>query len=131
MNKLRNAAVLAGVQCLSVLAGASALYAGGLEGSVPEGQGVVTTFGGNASAVVYWISQPDGWHVVTTIGTKADCEADNIHSIMRFSALLAPGQTQSISVPVKEDEAQPTLLISRVADRIEVVTRDRASLTDH
>jgi hypothetical protein len=36
---------------------------------VREGQGVTTALSGNASAVTYWVSEPDGWHVVTTVDT--------------------------------------------------------------
>jgi hypothetical protein len=91
--------------------------------SVKEGQGVVTALGTDTSAITYWVSRPDGWHVVTTVGTNnADSfDAEN-RSVVRFSAVLLPGQSQSISVPVAIGEAQPVLLIRRVADRIEVDT---------
>ncbi|SDO88173.1 hypothetical protein SAMN05428967_0428 [Phyllobacterium sp. YR620] len=88
-----------------------------------EGQGISTVLGADASAVTYWVKQPDGWHVVTTVGTNG---ADNTHTesraVARFSAVLLPGQSQSISVPAELGKPQSTLLIRRVADRIEVET---------
>ena len=91
--------------------------------NVKEGQGVVTTLGTNASAITYWGSRADGWHVVTTVGMRSadGSDAEN-RSVARFSAVLLPGQSQSISVPVAIGEAQPVLLIRRVEDRIEVQT---------
>ena len=37
--------------------------------TVREGQGVTTDLGANASAITYWVSGSDGWHVVTTVDT--------------------------------------------------------------
>lgn len=91
--------------------------------SVREGQGVVTALGTDTSAITYWVSQPDGWHVVTTVGTKGAGSSDaDDRAVVRFSAVLLPGQSQSISVPVALGEQQPMLHIRRVADRIEVET---------
>ena len=91
--------------------------------SVREGQGVVTALGTDTSAITYWVSQPDGWHVVTTVGTKGAGSSDaDDRAVVRFSAVLLPGHSQSISVPVALGEQQPMLHIRRVADRIEVET---------
>jgi hypothetical protein len=35
--------------------------------AVAERQPVVTELGTNASAITYWVSESDGWHVVTTV----------------------------------------------------------------
>lgn len=90
---------------------------------VNEGQGISTVLGNDTSAITYWVSEPDGWHVVTTIGTN---NATNVNvenrPVARFSAVLLPGQSQSISVPVELGKPQSTLLIRRVADRVEVET---------
>ncbi|HMF68023.1 MAG TPA: hypothetical protein VK602_10485 [Phyllobacterium sp.] len=93
------------------------------ERNIEEGQGVVTTLGGDTSAITYWVSQDDGWHVVTTVDTKTSAGSDtDKHAVVRFSAVLQPGQSHSISIPVAIGEKQPVLLIRRVADRIEVDT---------
>ena len=104
-----------------MIATASPVHASEQLPNVKEGQGVVTSLGPNASAITYWVSQADGWHVVTTVDTKSpeSSESGN-HAVVRFSAVLQPGQSQSISIPVTIGERQPKLLIRRVADRIEV-----------
>jgi hypothetical protein len=104
----------------AVSAFSSALYAAKPVQSVREGQGMVTKLGPHASAVTYWVSKSDGWHVVTTIDTASDDIADNGHAIVRFSSLLLPGQSQEISVPATIGQHQPVLHIRRAADRIEV-----------
>jgi hypothetical protein len=108
---------------------ASAVQASEQDPNVNEGQGVATALGPNASAIAYWVSQADGWHVVTTVDTtNAEGSEPNDHAVVRFSAVLQPGQSQSISIPVAIGERQPELLIRRVADRIEV--EGNADLSD-
>ncbi|MET1028594.1 MAG: hypothetical protein ABWY00_15610 [Dongiaceae bacterium] len=86
-----------------------------------EGEGVVTKVSDTVSAVTYWASESDGWHVVTTIdsvtgqGSKAEQ-----HAIIRVSGLLQPGQSQVISVPAAVNEPSPSLRISRTGNRINV-----------
>ncbi len=87
---------------------------------VQEGQGIVTALGTKASAVTYWTSQADGWHVVTTVNTAGTEDTGSDGNVVRFTSVLAPGQSQSISVPVAIGEVQPVLNIRRVADRIEI-----------
>jgi hypothetical protein len=89
--------------------------------AVLENQAVVTDLGGNATAVSYWASAPDGWHVVTTVSTVVGADGDaEQHGFVRFSATLAPGQEQLISVPLAVGERQQVLRIRRVGDRIEM-----------
>jgi len=93
--------------------------------AVRERQGIVTRLGTNASAVTYWVSQPTGWHVVTTIdiGNRNDADTAN-HAVARFEASLLPGQSQVISVPAASGTSLPELRIRRVADRIEIEQND-------
>jgi hypothetical protein len=42
------------------------------------------------------------------------------HAVVRFSAVLLPGQSQLISVPVAIGEPQQVLRIRRLGDQIEV-----------
>jgi hypothetical protein len=116
--KIAGSAVLYGM-----IAATSPVQATEPDRNVREGQGVVTTLGSDTSAITYWVSQSDGWHVVTTVDTKtsAGSETDK-HAVVRFSAVLQPGQSHSISIPVAVGEKQPLLLIRRVSDRIEVET---------
>lgn len=84
-----------------------------------EGQGVTTELGAGARAITYWVSAPDGWHVVTTVDAGPG-DAVQQRLVVRFAAVLAPGQSQLISVPFAAGEAQPVLRIRRIGDRIEV-----------
>jgi hypothetical protein len=81
----------------------------------------VTELDANTSAITYWVSESDGWHVVTTVdavmGLPGDAEK---HAVVRFSSLLLPGQSQLISVPVAIGERQQVLRIRRLDDQIEV-----------
>jgi hypothetical protein len=93
--------------------------------AVREGHAVTTELSGNASAVTYWVSKSDGWHVVTTVDTAIGGNGDaERHAIVRFSAVLQPGQSQSISVPFAIGERQQVLRIRRLRDRIEVARVD-------
>ena len=92
-----------------------------LNSTVREVQGVTTELGANASAITYWVNEADGWHVVTTvdilIGQSDD--SDN-HAIVRFSSVLLPGQSQTISVPLPIGERQRILHIRRLRDELEI-----------
>ena len=96
---------------------------------LPEGQGVVTVLSVNASAITYWVSASDGWHVVTTVDTVFGLDGDaEKHAVVRFSAVLLPGQCQLISVPGPVGEPQQVLRIRRVGDHIEVVRLPASSV---
>jgi hypothetical protein len=117
---------LASILALGALAVGSTVPVSGLQAAQPshavhEGQGVVTELGANASAVTYWISAADGWHVVTTVDTVADGDgAAERHAVVRFTSVLQPGQSQVISVPAALGDTSPSLRIQRAAEGIEV-----------
>jgi hypothetical protein len=97
------------------------LKAAQLNNAVRENQAVVTELGANASAITYWVSEPDGWHVVTTVDTVIEQNGDaEKHAVVRFSSVLLPGQSQLISVPFAIGERQQVLRIRRLGDQIEV-----------
>jgi hypothetical protein len=108
-----------------ILAATLATAAPTLSASPPaeatEGQAVTTELGPSASAITYWVSEPDGWHVVTTVdivfGQDTDAER---HAVARFVGVLLPGQSQLISVPVAIGERQRALRVRRIGNRIEV-----------
>lgn len=87
--------------------------------AVRAGEAVVTELGVNASAITYWVSESDGWHVVTTVAIRPDQGQDNNTTVVRFSAVLLPGQLQRISVPVAIGERQQVLCIRRLGERLE------------
>ncbi len=110
--------------------GLSALLAAGLAtatlaaapagDALGESQPVLTALGDNASALTYWVSEADGWQVVTTVDTVTAQDKGEGHAIVRFAAVLLPGQSQLISVPATLGSASPSLRISRQGDRIAV-----------
>jgi hypothetical protein len=121
MMRLMKAAGAAGLLVAATMIASLPLRATQLDTMVRENQGVVTQLGANTTAISYWISAPDGWHVITTVNTVIgeDTEAEQ-HAIVRFAATLAPGQTQLISVPVASGERPQVLRIRRVRDAIEM-----------
>ena len=89
--------------------------------SVRENEAVVTRLGNNTTAVSYWASTPEGWRVLTTVDTVTGLDTDaEQHAIVRFSATLAPGQEQLVTIPVAIGEQAPALRIRRQGDRIEM-----------
>jgi hypothetical protein len=115
------AAGLFGILVAALATGAAALPATQHDSTVREGQAVVTELDANASATTYWVSESDGWHVVTTVDAVIgqDRHAEK-HTIVRFSSVLLPGQSQLISVPFAIGEQQQVLRIRRLGDQIEV-----------
>jgi ubiquinone biosynthesis protein Coq4 len=122
------AAGLAGILVAVLATATPELKADQLNNAVREGHAVTTELAAHASAVTYWVSASDGWHVVTTVDTviERNGEADK-HAVVRFSALLLPGQSQLISVPLAVGERQQVLRIRRLGDRIEVARVDGAA----
>jgi hypothetical protein len=121
MTSLAKTAGLAGILVFIFATVTPDLKAAGLDDGVRERQPVVTELGANASAITYWVSEPDGWHVVTTVDTVIGQEGDaETHAVVRFSSMLLPGQSQLISVPLAIGERQQVLRIRRTGDQIEV-----------
>ena len=82
---------------------------------------MVTELAPNASATTYWVAEPDGWHVVTTVDiVLGRGDVADQHAVARFSAVLFPGQVQVISVPYALGEQQQVLRVRRIDDRIEI-----------
>jgi ribosomal protein S12 len=120
MTNFIKAAALAGI-LVAVFATAPGLKADQPNNAVREGHAVTTELSGNASAVTYWVSKSDGWHVVTTVDTVTERNGEaGKHAIVRFSSVLLPGQSQLVSVPSAIGEQQQVLRIRRQGDRIEV-----------
>jgi hypothetical protein len=127
MTNFIKAAALAGILA-AVLATTPGLTADQPNNAVREGHAVTTELSGNASAVTYWVSKSDGWHVVTTVDTVTGRNGDaEKHAIVRFSSVLLPGQSQLVSVPSAIGERQQVLRIRRLGDRIEVARDDGAA----
>ena len=121
MTKLAKSVRLTGILIASLATAAPALPATQLDTALREGEARVTDLGANASAITYWESKSDGWHVVTTVDivTGQDGDAEK-HAVVRFSSVLLAGQTHLISVPVAVGQQQLVLRIRHLGDRIEV-----------
>src|SRR5215207_608060 len=100
MTRIIKAAALAGVLVAALTTASPGLNAAPANDRPREGEAVVTELSGNTSAITYWVSRSDGWHVVTTVGAVIgrDGEAQQ-HAAVRFSSVLLPGQSQLVSVP--------------------------------
>jgi hypothetical protein len=123
MIKLMKKAALAGVLVAFMASTALALELRAAErkNDVREGQAVVTELAPNASATTYWVAESDGWHVVTTIDiVLGRSDVADHHAVVRFSAVLFPGQVQVISVPYALGEQQQVLRVRRIDERIEI-----------
>jgi hypothetical protein len=121
MTNAIKAAGLAGILGVVLATATTAQPATQLDQAVREDQAVVTELDANTSAITYWVSEPDGWHVVTTVDTVIgqDSKAEK-HVVVRFASLLQPGQSQLISVPFAIGERQQVLRIRRLGDQIKV-----------
>jgi hypothetical protein len=121
MKSFIKVAGLAGILVLGSAATMSGPQAAEQAKSIREGQGLVTQLGTNASAITYWSSEADGWHVVTTVDTViGQGGPTEQHAVVRLITVLQPGQSQTVSVPAAVNEASPTLQIHRVADHIDL-----------
>jgi hypothetical protein len=121
MTSFVKAAGLAGILVLVFATVTPGLKADQLNKAVREGHAVTTKLGANASAITYWVSEADGWQVVTTVDTVIKQNGDaGEHAVVRFSSVLLPGQSQLISVPFAIGERQQVLRIRRLGDQIEV-----------
>jgi hypothetical protein len=118
MRRLAKAAGFAGILIATI---ANVAPAAQLNAAVPERQPVMTQLSVNASAMTFWVIEPDGWRVVTIVDTVIGRDSDaERHAVARFSSVLLPGQWQLISVPLPLGEQQRLLRVSRVGDRIQV-----------
>src|SRR5262245_47040755 len=114
MTRFLRAAGVAGM--LFVLGiGGTGLAAAQPDSTLREGHAAVTRLSANASAITYWVSTRDGWHVVTTIDTVVaqDGEAEE-YAVVRFSSVLQPGQSQAIYVPFASGQQPQIMCIGRL-----------------
>jgi hypothetical protein len=92
--------------------------------ALPQRANITTDLGNNVSAFTYWVDEADGIHVVTTIdavvGREGVPEQDR-HAVVRFSALILPGQSQVISVPGPVGSQSQALCIRRLGNRFGAV----------
>ena len=130
MTSFAKTAGLAGILVAVFATVTPELRAAQLDRTVREGHAVTTELGANASAITYWVSGSDGWHVVTTVDTVIEQNGDaEKHAVVRFSSVLLPGQSQLISIPFAISERQEVLRIRRLGDQIEIARIRRPCVT--
>jgi hypothetical protein len=100
---MRTFAKAAGLDGILVFATVTAeLKAAGVDEGLSESEAIVTKLNADVSAITYWVSEPVGWRVVTTVDTvTAQDSAAEKHAVVRFSSVLLPGRSQLISVPCR------------------------------
>jgi hypothetical protein len=87
------AAGLAGILAAVLATAAPASSTNQPDRTLRQGQAIETRLDATTSAITYWVSETDGWHVVTTvdavIGRDSDTER---HAVVRFTSVLLPGR---------------------------------------
>jgi hypothetical protein len=75
-----------------------------------------TELGGHFSALVYYIDEPDGFHVVVTTQQGARDKA----AVERFEAVLAVGQSAAVSIPRAVGEAPARIVLSNAGGHLHI-----------
>ena len=75
-----------------------------------------TKLGEHFSALVYYINQPDGFHVVVTTQQGARQKA----AVARFETVLAAGQSAVVSIPRAAGEAAARIVLSNASDHLHI-----------
>ena len=95
-----------------VLAGAVTVQAA----DIPPVTAYWTKLGERASALVYYIDEPDGFHVVvaTEQGTRKKAAA------LTFETVLATGQSAEVSLPPAAGEAWAQIVLSNAGNHLHI-----------
>jgi hypothetical protein len=117
---------------LLALAGVLALSVEARAATPAQGSAVVTPLGAGASAVTYWVDEPEGFRVVTTVDTvhPAEIGREDRHAVVRLSTILRPGQTQTVSVPGPAGSPPYAMRIRWLAGGVEVLAAGSETLTN-
>jgi hypothetical protein len=75
-----------------------------------------TKLGEHFSALVYYINEPDGFHVVVTTQQGAKQKA----AVARFETVLAMGQSAAVSIPRAAGEAPARVVLSNAGDHLHI-----------
>jgi hypothetical protein len=118
--KLSGAAAIA----IAVIAAAPS-NAPALHGTIQGTNAAVTHLAPGVGAFTYWMNGPGG-EVITLVRTSRNNSgavgAKDRDFVVRFSTVLAPGQSQTISVPGIDWGNPPTIRIRRLGETIEVTS---------
>ena len=72
--------------------------------------------GEHSSALVYYINEPDGFHVVVTTQQGARDKA----AVERFETVLAAGQSAAVSIPRAAGEAPARIVFSNAGSYLRI-----------
>ena len=75
-----------------------------------------TKLGARSSALVYYIDEPDGFHVVVTTQQGARDKA----AVERFETVLATGQSAAVSIPRAAGEAPARVVFSNAGGHLHI-----------
>ncbi|HEX3415091.1 MAG TPA: hypothetical protein VHT21_01600 [Stellaceae bacterium] len=75
-----------------------------------------TNIGERFSALVYYIDEPDGFHVVVTTQQGARGKA----AVERFETVLAAGQSAAVSIPRPASEAPARIVLSNAGSHLHI-----------
>ena len=75
-----------------------------------------TKLGADCSALVYYIPEPDGFHVAVTTQQGLTEKA----AVARFETVLAAGQSAAVSIPRRAGEAPARIVLSNAGDRLHI-----------
>ena len=75
-----------------------------------------TKLGADCSALVYYIPEPDGFHVAVTTQQGLTEKA----AVARFETVLAAGQSAAVSIPRGAGEAPARILLSNAGDHLHI-----------
>jgi hypothetical protein len=78
--------------------------------------GYWTKLGEQLSALVYYIDEPDGFHVVVTTQQGARDKA----AVERFETVLAAGQSAAVSTPRAAGEAPAQIVVSNAGGHLHI-----------
>src|ERR1700757_3627005 len=84
-----------------------------------------TKLGEHFSALVYYIDQPDGFHVVVTTQQDAREKA----AVARFETVLAAGQSAAVAIPRGAGEAPARIALSNAGGHLHI-DEPAASIAD-
>jgi hypothetical protein len=73
-----------------------------------------TKLGADRSALVYYIDEPDGFHVVVTTQQGLTDRA----AVARFETVLAAGQSAAVSIPRRVGEEPVRIVFSNAGDHL-------------
>ena len=81
-----------------------------------------TKLGADCSALVYYIAEPDGFHVAVTTQQGLTEKA----AVARFETVLTAGQSAVVSVPRGADEVPARILFSNAGDHLHITEPNAA-----